>query len=503
MKRTCLAALICSVLTTSATAAEEGTDRHALTLYSTMSPGAVNPELFRGSNRGAVPGYAMVRHERTIPLDQGRNAVRFVDVAERIDPTTVTFESLTDPSGTSIAEQNFQFDLVNQDKLLQRYIDRPVTVEQARGPGVESFNGTLLSTQGGLVLREGDGTVRVLPSHSGVKLPSLPGGLITRPTLVWDVSTRRAGSHRTRVSYQTGGMTWWADYNVTYAEPKGAGTCRLDIGAWVSIVNQSGASFPDARLKLVAGDVHRSLPRPAAAPRLAQKTAAIEDAPAGFAEQAFFEYHLYTLGRTTTLPDNSTKQIELFPVARNVPCEKTFVYHGVPQPSYGYGPNPLTDRDYGIASNRKIHLYLRFRNAADDNMGMPLPAGRVRVSKQDSADHTLELVGEDVIDHTPRDESVRLKLGSAFDLVGERTQVGFTVDTSRKEMGEEIEIKLRNHKNEAVTIVVKENLYRWVNWKIERSTHKFDKQDARTVHFSVQVPPGGESTLRYAVQYRW
>lgn len=502
MKRPVLATLIATALTASA-AADDTSDGHSLTVYSSASPGSINPDLFRAGNRAAVPGYAMVRQERTIPLDKGRNAVRFVDVAERIDPTTVTFESLTDPAGTSILEQNFQFDLVSQDKLLQRYIDRPVTVEQARGQSVESFDGTLLSTQGGLVLRQPDGTVRVLPSHSGVKLPSLPGGLITRPTLLWDVSTRRAGPHRTRVSYQTGGMTWWADYNIHYAEPKGADSCKLDVAAWVSLVNQSGASYPDARLKLVAGDVHRAPQRPAPAPRATHKAAAMEDAAAGFAEQAFFEYHLYTLGRTTTLPDNSTKQIELFPTARNVPCEKTFVYYGAAQPVYAYGPNPVTDRDYGSASNRKVDVYLRFRNSAEHNMGMPLPAGRVRVSKQDSADQTLELVGEDVIDHTPKDEAVRLKLGSAFDLVGERRQVSFRVDTSRRQMSEEIEIRLRNHKNQAATVIVKENLYRWVNWTIGQSTHKFDREDARTVHFPVQVPAGGESTLRYTVQYAW
>jgi hypothetical protein len=502
MKRS-LATLFATALTASATAADDGTDRHALTLYSTMSPGAVNPEHFRGGNRDAVPGYSIVRHERTIPLEKGRNAVRFADVAERIDPTTVTFESLTDPSGTSILEQNFQFDLVSQDKLLQRYIDRAVTVEQARGQSVESFDGTLLSTHGGLVLQESDGTVRVLPSHSGVKLPSLPGGLITRPTLVWDVSTGRAGPHRTRLSYQTGGMTWWADYNVTYSEPAGVDSCRLDIAAWVSIVNQSGASYPDARLKLVAGDVQRAVPRPVAAPRSAHKVAAMEDAGTGFAEKAFFEYHLYTLGRATTLPDNSTKQIELFPAARKVPCEKTFVYYGAAQPAYAHGLNPLIDRDYGIASNRKVDVYLRFRNSADHNMGMPLPAGRVRVSKQDSADQTLEFIGEDAIDHTPKDENLRLRLGSAFDIVGERRQTDFHVDTSRRQMSEEIEVKLRNHKKEAATVIVKESLYRWVNWKIERSTHRFGKDDARTVQFPVQVPPGGESTLRYTVQYTW
>ncbi|HQR53064.1 MAG TPA: hypothetical protein PLZ79_07315 [Burkholderiales bacterium] len=500
MQRLALAALIATAFTASAAAATESADRYSLTLYSSAGPAPINPEVLHGA-RAAVPGYAMVRHERTLPLEKGRNPVRFVDVAERIDPTTVSFESLTDPSGTSVLEQNFQFDLISQDKLLQRYIDQAVTVEQARGQSVESFSGTLLSTQGGLVLREKDGTVRLVPSHAGVKLPGLPGGLITRPTLVWDVSARRAGPHRARVSYQTAGMTWWADYNVTYAEAQGVDSCKLDLGAWVSIVNQSGASYPEAALKLVAGDVHRAAPQ-AAAPSRAIAKAAHEDRVAGFEEKAFFEYHLYTLGRPTSLPDNSTKQIELFPAAHGVACEKTLVYYGA-QPAYAYGPNPLVDRDYGIASNRKVDVYLSFRNAADRGLGMPLPAGRVRVSKLDSADQTLEFVGEDAIDHTAQDETVRLRMGSAFDVVGERRQVDFRVDTSRRQMSEEIEVRLRNHKKQPATVIVKENLYRWTNWKVTETSHKFAKEDARTVHFPVQIAAGGESILRYTVQYSW
>ena len=495
-----------AVLTAAASAAgaeDAQTDRDALTIYSTRGPGAVNPELYGSGAGGALPGYAMVRHERTIPLDKGRNSVRFTDVAARIDPTTVTFESLTDPAGTRVLEQNFQFDLVNQEKLLRRYLDRPVTVEQARGQNVESFSGTLLSTQGGLILREEDGSVRVVANHSGVKLPSLPGGLITRPTLVWDVMAKQPGPHRARVSYRSDGMTWWADYNVTYTEPKGAGSCSLDVGAWVSIVNQSGASYPNALLKLVAGDVQRLAPQAAPAALMERKRMAMEDESSGFAEKAFFEYPLYTLGRSTTLPDNSTKQIELFPIARNVPCEKKLIYYGLHAGLSGFGANPATDRNYGIASNRKVDVYLGFRNGAEQNLGIPLPAGRVRVSKVDPADRTLEFIGEDAIDHTPKDETVRLKLGSAFDVVGERKQLDFKIDTGRKQMSEDIEIRLRNHKREPVTVTVKENLYRWTNWRIERGTHRYEKQDARTVHFPVEVPPGGEAIVRYTVQYSW
>ena len=188
---------------------------------------------------------------------------------------------------------------------------------------------------------------------------------------------------------------------------------------------------------------------------------AVEAKVAGFEEKAFFEYHLYTLGRPTTLPDNSTKQIELFPAARNVPCEKTLVYYGLAPGYYGYGASPITDRNYGVQSNKKVDVYLGFKNSQDHNMGMPLPSGRIRVSKMDDADKTLEFIGENVIDHTPKNEKVLIKLGSAFDVVGERRQVDFRIDTSRKSMAEDIEIKLRNQKQEPVTVIVKENLYRW------------------------------------------
>ena len=477
---------------------------NALTIYSTTRPGAISPETYRYGGRGqAVPGYAVVRHERDLALERGRNNVRFTDVAALIDPTTVSFESLTDPAGTSVVEQNFQFDLVSTEKLLQRYLDRSIRVDQVRGNGVETFTGILLSTTGGLTLRREDGSIQLLPHNAGVKLPELPGGLITRPTLVWDIAAGRAGAHRTRVAYQTGGIAWWADYNVTYAEGAGAAACRLDVGAWVSILNQSGATYADAKLKLVAGDVQRVAPPGRVFPgAVAARSAAAEDRAAGFEQKPFFEYHLYTLGRPATLPDNSTKQIELFSAARGVPCEKTLVYYGL-APHYGFAPSPVTDRSYGTQTNRKVDVYLGFRNAKEHNMGMPLPAGRIRVSKLDPADRTLEFIGEDALDHTPQNEKVLVKLGSAFDVVGERRQVNFSVDTSRKTMSEEIEVKLRNHKKEPVTVVVKENLYRWTNWQITAKTHDFEKQDARTIHFPVKVAAGGESVVRYTVVYTW
>jgi hypothetical protein len=476
---------------------------NALTIYSTAQPGAVSADAYRTPGRVAVAGYAMVRQERTIDLARGRGTVRFSDVAGLIDPTTVVFESLTDPRGTAVAEQNYQFDLVSTEKLLQRYIDRTITVDQVRGQATESFSGTLLSTQGGLVLRNADGAVQVLPHNAGVKLPSLPGGLITRPTLVWDIDAQRSGAHRTRVSYMTGGITWWSDYNVVYNEGANANSCKLDVGAWVSIVNQSGAGYPDAKLKLVAGDVQRATPASVVAKSSAGRMADAREEKAKFDEKEFFEYHLYTLNRPTSLPDNSTKQIELFPVAPQVPCEKALVYYGRPPGQWSFLGSPATDRNYGVVSNRKVDVYLMFRNAEANGMGMPLPSGRVRVSKLDPADRTLEFIGEDTIDHTPRNEKVTLKLGSAFDVVGERRQMDFTVDTNRRTMREDIEVRLRNQKKERVTVHVKETLYRWINGRVTNASHEHIKEDARTVMFPVSIAPGEEAVVRYTASYSW
>lgn len=482
----------------------------ALTIYSSASPGAIPPEMYRpGSNpdyryRGDIPGYAVVKQERGLDIGQGVTTIKFTDVAAKIDPTTVMFASITDPATTRVLDQSYQFDLVSTQKLMERYIDHPVTVQQVQGDKVETIKGTLLSTAGGLVLRQDDGSVRVVSGYANVQFDQLPGGLITKPTLVWRVVTEKPGTHKTRVTYQTDGITWWADYNIVFAEGGDANSGTCDVGAWVSIINQSGAGYSDAKLKLIAGDVHRApRPQPKMARRATMDFAAAMPEAAGFEEKAFFEYHMYTLGRPATLPDNSTQQIELFPTARGVKCEKVLVYYGLPQGFRSFFADPMTDRNFGTQMNKKVDTYLRFKNAKDNGMGIPLPAGRIRVSKQDPADKSLEFIGEDTIDHTPKDEEVLIKLGSAFDVVGERRQIDFTIDTHRDVMEETIEIKLRNHKTEPVKVLVKENLYRWVTWEITQKTHDFEKVDARTIHFPVEVPADGEVVIRYTVKYTW
>jgi hypothetical protein len=506
LAQTALAACLATLLPPGVTFAQADSST-AITIYSSAQPGSIPPEVFRsGGNWQAVPGYAVVRQERNLDLKKGRNIVRFTDVAALIDPTTVAFSSLTDPDATRVIEQNFQFDLVSNEKLLQKFIDRDITVEQVHGNTVESSKGKLLATQGGLVLHNTDGSVDVISNYSRVKLPTLPGGLLTRPTLVWDVATKKEGSHRTRVSYQTQGMSWWADYNLIFSEGTGKDVdqCKLDVSAWVSIINQSGASYPDSKLKLIAGDVQRAQP---AAPKgrmmmRSEAMGAAADAAPEFSEKAFFEYHLYTLSQPTTLPENSTKQIELFPRANSVDCEKLTVYDGL-GPGFGFFGGLNTEQSFGTQSNKKVDVYLTFKNAKQNNMGMPLPQGRVRVSKLDDADKSLEFIGEDVIDHTPRDETIRIKLGQAFDVVGERRQVDYKVDTKRKFIEEEIEIKVRNQKDEATKVLVAEHFYRWTNWELLSQSHKFDKKDAHTIHFPLRLAKGQEGVVRYRVRYTW
>jgi hypothetical protein len=492
------------LLALNAAAAEPGT---SLTVYSSAEPGGIPAEWYRplpgmGSPMAnQLPGFALVRLDRELQVPRGRGTIQFTDVAALIDPTTVQFLSLSDPEGTKVLEQNFQFDLVSQDKLLSRYVDREVTVEQQSGDGVKLIDGTLVSSNDGLVIRGAGGQIHALREWSNIRFGELPGGLITRPTLEWDMQSGKGGMQKARVSYQTGGITWWADYNLIFTEGADANSGFVDVGAWVSLLNQSGTRYQDAKLKLIAGDVHRVQ----AAQKVMRDMAAMESvvtaAPAGFEEKAFFEYHLYTLGRPATIPNNSTKQIELFDSATRVPARKQLVYDGAPDFRF-YG-GLVQDREFGSESNAKVEVFLKFRNDKASGMGMPLPAGRVRVSQQDKADGSLEFIGEDTIGHTPKDEDLRVKLGTAFDVVGERRQTDFTVNTKGRVMEEAFEIKVRNHKTQPVEVIVRESLYRWSQWTLLQQSQPSEKKDAQTVEFPVRVAADGEATVTYRVRYTW
>lgn len=495
-----LAAAIAASFAASAAAAGDAAD-YSLTVYSAAQPGQLSTANL-ASYGANLPGYALVRDARRMTLTQGIGELRFSDVAKRIDPTTVAFESLSDPAGTRVMEQNYQYDLVDNAKLLDRYIGQAITVEQVRGEKTEQMTGKLLSASGGLILQRDSGEVITLGNYSNIQFPALPGGLITKPTLVWKVTSKTGGAQEARVSYQTQGITWWSDYNVTMREQGSA--CSMDLAAWVTLVNQSGGSYANAQLKLVAGEVNRAPAAPAATGYAMQKAARMEmdAASVGFTESSLSEYHLYTLGRRTDLPDNSTKQLELFPAVHDVACHKQLVFTASPTPS-SYWSGPIQDQGYAATNQGTVGAYLEFDNKEANRLGLPLPAGRVRVNQANQADGALEFVGEDVIKHTPRNETLRIKLGNAFDIVGERKQTNFKIDTSAKTIDESFEISVRNRKKEAATVVVREYLYRWSSWEISVKSRDFAKRDAQTIDFPVEIAADGEAKVTYTVHYHW
>jgi hypothetical protein len=485
--------------------AEEGP---SLTVYSSADPAGFDPQQFVAQQRQGygnpawiqqVPGFGVVKETRSVDLKAGVTDLKFTDVAEFIDPTSVSFADLDPGAGTAVLEQAFQFDLASPDKILERYLGETISHETTKdGAVVATVKGRVLSvTQGTVVLElEGGGLRFVNARDAGLRLPALPKGLLTKPTLVWKVASEKGGTRKVRTTYQTAGLTWKADYNLILD----ATDTKADLGAWVTLLNLSGAGYANARLKLVAGDVQRI-----------QRRAGYDDmrtmgmrksAEAGFDEKAFFEYHLYTLPRRTDVLENTTQQIMLFPTARGASVEKVLVYYGLPDAAHwGFLPQPRTDRDIRSQSNPKVDVYVRFKNEKANRLGMPLPRGKIRVYKTDDADGTLEFIGEDLIDHTPKDETVLVKVGQAFDVVGERTQTRFTADAHT--MTETIRIQIRNHKDAPVKVIAKENLFRWITWTMLETSDPFTKVDARTIHFELDVPANGEKTVTYTVRYTW
>ncbi|HKJ18982.1 MAG TPA: hypothetical protein VJ984_16635 [Xanthomonadales bacterium] len=494
--------LACSLASTSTAWAAESDD--SVTIYSRMQPGAVSPDLYRpvGGHQygGNVPGYAIVRHDREYDIERGTSTLRVTDVAALIDPTTVTFTSLDVPE-TRVIEQSFQFDLVSQAKLMEKYLGQRITVEQIRGDNLDLVEGVLLGLGDGLTLQLDDGSISALRNWGNVRFSELPGGLITRPTLEWMLDSPESGEQETRIAYETKGMTWWADYNIIYSD-EGGNDCQMDLSSWVSIINQSGAGYNNARLKLIAGDVNRA-PAPNEGRMIRQQMDMMAAAPMadGFQEKAFFEYHLYTLGRRTDLPNNSTKQLQLIPTARGVECSKELVF--APTMNFSWYGGQQLDKGYGSYGKADVKVYLRFENEEDQGLGVALPAGRIRVSQLDEADDSLEFIGEDVIDHTPRNEDVLITMGNAFDVVGERVQTDFRVDTRTRNAWETFEIKLRNHKEESVEVKVLENLYRAANWTIENPSQDFEKENSNRIRFDVEVDPEEEKVITYTVHYTW
>jgi len=430
---------------------------------------------------------ALVRETRTLELDRaGEGTMRFMDVPSAINPRTVHLKPLGG-ADLSVLEQNYEYDLISPEKLMQKYVGKELEiVEQAEDLTTRTTKAVLLATSNGPVYKVGDRIVLGQPGR--VVLPDLPADLVARPTLVWTLRATKPGKQDVEASYLTDGMTWSADY-VAVAN---AGDTKVDLTGWVTVDNRSGAAYENAALKLVAGDVRRVTPREDLRYRQAMRGATIAAgaAPDQFREEQFFEYHLYTLERPTTLKENQTKQISLFQVA-GVPVEKKLVLRGEP---YYFRSQVGT-----LSQNEKVKVYLELVNDDASGLGMPLPKGIVRVYKKDESG-AEQFAGEDSIDHTPKDERVKLFVGEAFDVVADRTQTDWRA-VSPRESESAYKISIRNRKSEDVVVTVREPV--GGDWQLLESSIEGKKVDAGTLEFTVPVSKGKETILTYRVAVRW
>lgn len=421
----------------------------------------------------------VIKDLREIDIKSGTSKIFLTDVAQFIDPTSVHIKL-----NGEVIEQNYQYDLVSLDKILQKYIDKQI---QIIGENNEFIEGKLLSSFAGqIVVEKKEGGLVMIPNTAKYRFSvgSLPEGLITKPTLVWTVNSKSSGKQNVEVSYQTSGMNWHAEYVAVLNQ----NDTKLDLNSWVSIENNSGAAYKNATLKLVAGDVNLITPQrqPMYGYTDEMRMEKSSVAPQ-FQEKEFFEYHIYNLQRPTTLAQNETKQISLFEAA-NVKATKKFLYRS--GSSYSY---------YGNASSQgKVAVIVEFENKEEYNLGVPMPKGKVRVYKSDG--ETIEFIGEDMIDHTPIKEKVKLRIGDAFDVVAEEVQTENKKITDRV-YEQAYEIKLKNRKKEDIIVEVERGL--GLYWEILSSSINYEKKDSQNIIFKVPIKADSETVLKFRVRYTY
>lgn len=461
--------------------------------------------------------FAVVRD--TVPLDlkSGPNAVRYADATAQVEPDSVI---LRDPAGKhslQILEQNYRNDPVSEALLLSLFEGKTIDFEKTRMkdnteineliPGKIVRSGYIPGTAGNpMPVPEFSATQPIIEVNGKLQFslpgqplfPDLGNDTILKPAFNWLLQSDKPGKFDAEVGYITGGFDWSASYNLVSPE-KGD---IVDLVGWITMNNQSGKTFENAKIKLLAGDVNKiQPPKPMAvggAYRMKAMNMALAEEPA-VTEKAFDEFHLYSIARPTTLHDHETKQVE-FVHAEKMLAPTIYVYDGATGYQF-YGLN--YDQGYGQSDNKKVIVQREFKNAETNQLGIALPAGKLRFYRRDDGGQ-LQFVGENTIDHTPRNETVRVTTGNAFDLVGERKQTNFRVDTAEKWIDETFEIKLRNRKKDAsVEIRVVEHLYRWSNWNITAKSDDFVKKDAQTIEFRVPVKPDEEKTITYTVHYSW
>jgi hypothetical protein len=458
--------------------------------------------------------FALVREPVPLDLSSGVNNVRFTEVTAHLEPDSVV---LRDPSGQrslQVLEQNYRADPITQEALLSLYEGKTIDFQVdpahiVKGRIVRSGYFPPLTRYGQYQqpayqqpLIEVEGQLRFgLP---GLPLfPSLTGDTILKPTLNWQVRTDKPGNFNGELSYVSSGMSWEADYNLVAPEKGDV----LDLVGWVTIDNHTGKLFDSAHIKLLAGDVNKIEVNDYRNFQMAAKAAAREaDAAAPVVtERSFDEYHMYTLARQTTLHDQETKQVE-FVRGNGVTAKRLYVYDGANidwnQYRYWSEENIRGNREFGTQCNKKVWVMQQFVNSIKNGLGMPLPKGKLRFYRRD-LDGNLEFTGESMIDHTPKDETIRVYTGNSFDLTGERKRTNFVIDSAKNWIDESFEIRLRNHKKEPVTFTVVERLYRGLNWRITQESLAHKKTDSQRMEYQVTVAPDSEQVLNYTVHYTW
>ena len=435
---------------------------------------------------------ALVKDQRRVSFEAGRNRLALREVSARMRSETALLRSLSHPGSLALLEQNFDFDLLTPAKLLEKYVGRDVRIVRTHPTtGAESFEtATVLAATGGVVLRIGNRIETGLPGR--IVYDGVPANLRDRPTLVSELDATRNGAQTVELSYLTGGLSWKADY---VAELNAADTA-LDLNGWVTLTNQSGTTYQNAKLQLVAGDVNRVRDEMVLAAKASRMREAQAAAPrSDMAQESLFEYHLYTLSRPTTIADNQNKQVALLG-AQGVPVVKELLLQGS---DYYYRSSVG-----GIGQKIKVGVYVQFENRESARLGVPMPKGVVRVYKKDSQGNA-QFVGEDRIDHTPKNEKVRLKLGDAFDVTADKKQTDFKrrEPTNRASYVYEsaYEVVVRNAKKEAATVVVREPVPG--DWTMIEESQPHAKVAAGTAEWRVSVPPEGTTTLKYRVLIRY
>jgi len=465
--------------------------------------------------------FAVVRQDVPLDLKSGTNQVNESEITMHVEPDSVILRDPTGKHSLQVLEQNYRADPISEGMLLNLYEGK--TIEFETGPGQivkgkiirsgyaphsyfamnrygQAYYQSQMTAASEQPIIEVNGQLRFsLPGTP--HFPSLADDTILKPRLEWMLSTDKAGKFPAELSYVTGGMSWQADYNIVAPEKGDV----VDIVGWVTIDNQTGRTFENARIKLMAGDVSKIQPGETRAYAMKAAMAMDAAAPAAVSEKAFDEYHLYTLQRSTTLRDRETKQVE-FIHASGVAAKQIYVYEGAKIDPNRYGgwnwENIRNDHSYGTESNPKIWVMREFVNSEANHLGMPLPKGRVRFYRHND-DGQVEFTGENMIDHTPKDETVRIYTGNAFDIVGERKRTNYTVESGRSTATETFEIRVRNHKKEQVELRVVEHLYRGKNWEITSKSDEFKKKDSQTIEFPVTIAPNGEKVITYTAHYTW